>query len=205
MDILNHALIVAEPYLRQYGYAAVVVGLFVEGIGIPAPGLTLLIAASLLAGRGEMDLPAVVLSAMGGALAGYNLGYRIGSFGGHRLLLRTRLINRHHLRRLRQLYRRWGVPVVIIAPFFDGLRQLNGPVAGIIDMPWTRFALANALGCALWIGFWAIAAYTLSEHANTALALVRQFRPWLITAAAALFLGLLVYLFVRDRKGNGNT
>ncbi len=202
MDILNHALIVAEPYLRQYGYAAVVVGLFVEGIGIPAPGLTLLIAASLLAGRGEMDLTAVIVSALCGALAGYNLGYRIGNYGGHRLLLRTRLINRHHLRRLRRLYRRWGVPVVIIAPFFDGLRQLNGPVAGIIDMPWARFALANAIGCTLWIGFWAVAAFTLSEHTSTALALVNQFRPWLIAAAGTLFIGLLIYLFVRDRTNN---
>lgn len=200
MDILNHALIVAEPYLSRYGYAAVVAGLFVEGIGIPAPGLTMLIAASLLAGRGEMNLALVIMSGLGGALAGYNLGYRLGNFGGHRLLLRTRLVNRHHLRRLRRLYRRWGVPVVVVAPFFDGLRQLNGPVAGIIDMPWLHFALANALGCALWIGFWASAAFTLSEHTGAALALVNDFRPWLIAAAVALFLALLIYLLVRDRS-----
>lgn len=200
MEMLNHALLVAGPYLREYGYAAVVAGLFIEGVGIPAPGLTLLIAASLFAGRGQMNLAFVILSGLGGALAGYNLGYRIGSFGGHRLLLRTRLVNRHHLRRLRRLYRRWGIPVVIIAPFFDGLRQLNGPVAGIIDMPWPRFAAANALGCVLWIGFWTVTAYTLSEHTNVALELVQRFRPWLIAIAAALFAGLLLYLFVNNDR-----
>ncbi|APZ44644.1 hypothetical protein BW247_09640 [Acidihalobacter ferrooxydans] len=190
---------VAGPYLQRYGYAAVVFGLFIEGIGIPFPGLTILIAAALLAGRGEMSLPLVFVSAIGGALAGYNLGYRIGNFGGHRLLLRTRLVNRHHLRKLRRLYRRWGMPIVIIAPFFDGLRQLNGPVAGIIDMPWLRFALANAIGCIVWIGFWSIAAYTLSEHSMQALALADRFRPWLIATAIALFIALILYLVTRDR------
>lgn len=202
MDILTHALAVAGPYLREYGYAAVVLGLFVEGIGIPAPGLTLLIAAALLAGRGQMSLAAVLGSAMGGALVGYNLGYRIGNFGGHRLLLRTRLVNRHHLRRLRRLYQRWGMAMVMIAPFFDGLRQLNGPVAGIIDMPWVRFALANALGCALWIGFWGISVFTLSEHAGSTLTLAQQFRPWLLALGGVLCLGLLIYLLTRDRANN---
>ncbi len=199
MDILNHALIVAGPYLHRYGYAAIFVGTLIEGVGIPAPGLTLLVAASLLAGRGEMNIIWVGISAFCGAVTGYNLGYLVGRTGGHRLLLRTRLVNRHHLRRLRNLYRRWGIVIVIVAPFFDGMRQLNGPVAGIIEMRWLRFALAILIGCALWIGFWSMAAYTLSTHASAAYQLVREYRPWLYIAAGCLFVGLIIYLVFRDR------
>ena len=47
---LEHHLAAVQPLLERYGYGAVFLAIFVEGIGIPAPGQTLLIAAALLAG-----------------------------------------------------------------------------------------------------------------------------------------------------------
>ena len=52
---------------------------------------------------------------------------------------------------------------MLVAYFFDVLRQLNGIVAGIAEMPWRRFLFYNALGGALWVGFWGMLAYQLGR------------------------------------------
>lgn len=202
MHFFNHALQVAGPYLHHYGYFAIFLGTFVEGLGIPAPGLTMLVAASILAGRNDMNLTFVIGTAYLGAFLGYNGGYWWGTKGGHRLLLRTGLINRHHLVKVRKLYRRWGPLIIIIAPFFDGLRQLNGPVAGIIEISWFRFASAIFIGCLIWITFWSLTAYFLSEHAAYLYQWVSIFKPWLYLIATLLVLGLAVYLLASRKKGS---
>ena len=81
MDILNHALTVAGPYLHRYGYAAIFVGALIEGVGIPAPGLTLLVAAHEQTGgrcqfvharrssRGSLEVGATRIGYMGQHLA----------------------------------------------------------------------------------------------------------------------------------------
>ena len=52
-----------EPFIREYGAAAVMVILTGESLGLPLPGESLLILASVLAGRGELSLPLLMLSA----------------------------------------------------------------------------------------------------------------------------------------------
>ncbi|AOV17117.1 hypothetical protein BJI67_08650 [Acidihalobacter aeolianus] len=200
MSFLDQSLRFATPYLDSYGYFAIMFAVMLEGIGIPAPGLTLVVAASVLAGRGDMDLSLVFISALAAALAGYNIGYQLGNLGGRRLLLRTRLINRHHLRRMHRLYVRWGAWIVIVAPFVDGLRQLNGPVAGMLGMPRIRFVPANAFGCFVWCAVWCLLPYALSEHLGTLLSILGQLRPYLLLAAVGLLALLAAYLL--NQRGN---
>src|SRR5690242_15863401 len=76
------------PVLNSYGYLAVGGLILVEDFGVPAPGETVLIAAAVYAGAGQLNLVLVALIAFLAAIAGDNIGYAIGRFGGHRLVLR---------------------------------------------------------------------------------------------------------------------
>ena len=66
-----------------------------ESMGVPLPGETALIAAAILAGRGQLDIVAVIALASFAAIVGDNVGYLIGRRGGRRLLLRQPRLRAH--------------------------------------------------------------------------------------------------------------
>ena len=40
-------------------------------------------------------------------------------------------------------YKRWGLWLVLVAPFLDGVRQLNAFIAGMLGMGWWQFTAAK--------------------------------------------------------------
>jgi len=58
---------------------------------------------------------------------------------------------------------RHGKLLIMGARFLDGLRQLNGIVAGMAWMPWRQFLFYSSLGAGFWVGFWGVLAYRLGE------------------------------------------
>lgn len=198
--MLEHFLQVAQPWLTQYGYVALFVVLFLEGIGIPAPGLTFVIAAVLLASRGEMHLVPVVGLALAGALCGCQLAFLIGRSGGRRLLLRTGLLSRDQSNRLQRLFERWGPPLLVVAPFVDGTRQYCSLVAGAAQMHWHRFALFNLTGVVLWIGSWSIATDVFGHHLEPVLRVVSDTGPWFLGGGLAVLLVIVCIRLVRHAR-----
>ena len=76
------------PLLDHWGYLSVGFLLFIEDFGVPAPGETVLIAASVYAGAGRLNIVAVAVVGFVAAVLGDNVGYAIGRFGGRALVLR---------------------------------------------------------------------------------------------------------------------
>ena len=184
MTTVPDILAAADPYLREYGYAAVFVAIFVESFGVPAPGESLLISAAVLAGKGHMDMAAVVPIAWAAAVLGDNVGYAIGRFGGRRLVLRlgSRIgLTLARYERVEAFFARFGVWVVVVARFVVAARQLNGLVAGTASMPWWKFLIANAIGAALWVGVWSFGGHYVGDHATALIDWAR--RHWPLAAA----------------------
>jgi len=141
------------PILNSYGYLAVGGLLFLEDFGVPAPGETVLIAAAVYAGAGQLNIVLVVLIGFLAAVAGDNVGFTIGHFGGRALVLRFGryvLLAEDRLAKAEGFFIRHGGKVVTIARFVEGLRQANGIIAGITGMRWRRFLAFNVLGAAVW-------------------------------------------------------
>lgn len=198
---LAHYLELAEPILHRYGYAAVFGTVVVEGFGIPAPGQTMLMAGSALAARGDLSLTGVLALAFGAAVLGNSLGYLLGRWGG-RLLLARLGVSRQRLQRVERLFNRYGIGVVLIGRFFEGLRQLNGIVAGALEMSWWRFSLFNALGAALWVACWGLGVYFFEQRINAVFAVLHRVEPYLILLTLLAMCSLLVYLW-RGRRAGG--
>ena len=183
-----HALLQqASPFLQHYGLWALFLALFLETFGVPAPGETLLIAASLLASKGDFPLWQVIAVGWVAAVAGDNTAFYVGRLGGRRLLLRLggRLgLTHERLSKVEAFYDRYGAEVVIVARFFEGARQLNGLVAGSSGMAPLRFFVYNIIGAGLWVGFWATAAFYLGDHLHVLMAAFGHY--FLIAAGIAL-------------------
>src|ERR671924_78576 len=76
------------PLLNHYGYLAVGALITLEDFGVPVPGETILIAASVYAGAGQLSIVGVGIVGFVAAVVGDNIGYAIGRFGGRTLVLR---------------------------------------------------------------------------------------------------------------------
>jgi membrane protein DedA with SNARE-associated domain len=183
------------PLLDHWGYLAVGGLVFLEDFGVPVPGETVLIAASVYAGAGRMNIVAVALIAFVAAVLGDNLGYAIGRLGGRALVLRFGkyvFLTEERLARGEAFFTRHGGKIVTVARFIEGLRQANGIIAGLTRMPWLRFLAFNALGAALWVGTWSTVGYVAGNHITTIYDQANRYALYLLAAAAVLILALVV-------------
>jgi membrane protein DedA with SNARE-associated domain len=143
-----------DAWLESYGYLVVFVLVMLESVGLPVPGETALIAASLYAGSThKLDIWWVIAAAIAGAIIGDNIGYSIGRYGGARLLLRHGHRIGLHEDRLKigiWLFRRHGGKVVFWGRFVSILRTWAAFLAGTNRMPWPRFLVFNAAGGIVW-------------------------------------------------------
>lgn len=158
-----------QHYIAAYGSLAVFVVIYLESMGAPLPGETLVIATSALAAHGNINLTAALIAIFCGAVLGDNTGYAIGHYGGSRLLQRFGSyvkLTPERLDRLEQLFKRRGAYIVATARFVVILRQLNGLVAGAVHMPWWRFLAANVVGAALWTAVWGLGPYVVGKAAK---------------------------------------
>ncbi|MCU1479603.1 MAG: hypothetical protein JWQ19_389 [Subtercola sp.] len=176
----------------------------VESIGVPLPGETVLIAATIVSLDGHISPWLVWGSAVVGAVIGDSVGYLIGRRFGVRLLAvgSRRFPNRFSpeiIHRAIGTMNRWGALAVIGGRFVAILRILVGPLAGTLRMPYRRFLAANVTGAILWAG-----AITLivSMLGHAAIELIHQF-TWIallvVLVAVVVFAIVVVY---RSRRAD---
>jgi membrane protein DedA with SNARE-associated domain len=188
-----------EGTLHTYGYFAVAGFIFFEDFGVPLPGETMLIAASLYAGAGHLNIFLVGLIAFIAAIAGDNVGYVIGRWGGRELVERYGkyvFLTGDRLDRAEDFFGRHGGKIVVIARFVEGLRQLNGIIAGVAGMHWLRFVMFNAIGAALWVGVWTSLGYLAGNHVET----IAKYFTFIAVAAAVIFVAFVTWHVLRRRR-----
>jgi membrane protein DedA with SNARE-associated domain len=177
------------PVLDNYGYLAVGGLICVENFGVPAPGETILVAASAYAGTGRLSIVAVGVIAVLAAIAGNCVGYAIGFYGGHALVRRFGkyvLLTGERLERTERFFARHGGAVVVAARFVEGLRQAAGIIAGTAEMPWRSFLVFTTLGAIAWVAVWAPLGYLAGNHIGTIYATGVRYSLYLLIALAVL-------------------
>ena len=195
MGSIDHIFSSMEPFIRDYGALAIFVILTFESIGVPLPGKSLLIFGSALAARGEMSFSGLLISAWIGGVVGDNIGYAIGRKFGRKVILQYGEkigLNNNRLMQVEAVVRKYGPFTVMFARFFNGLRQLNGVVAGTAEMNWWKFLLCNAIGCALWVATWGFGGRYIAEHVPKFDSLSKVLG---LIAAATVVVVLIVLLF----------
>lgn len=154
--------------ISDYGIWMVAIVIGLESMGLPLPGETTLIAASIYAGTTHrLEIGSVIVAGMAGAVVGDNIGYWIGRVAGFRLLSRygQRVgISKARLRLGRYLFSRHGGKVVFFGRFIAVLRAMAALLAGALRMDWRRFLVANVTSSVVWVGSYGLAAYYLGYH-----------------------------------------
>jgi len=193
LDLLRNAVV-------HYGYWAVAATLLLENAGVPVPGETILLLASFLAySQHELRLPWIIVVATLAATLGDNIGFALGHYGGRPLLARYQAVFRIQdatVARGESLFARYGAVTIFFARFIFGMRILAGPMAGVLRMPWRKFAVFNFLGAGLWVTVISCAGYLFGQHWGR---LERDIRRFDIVAGIVVVLAA-AFLWRRSRR-----
>jgi membrane protein DedA with SNARE-associated domain len=201
--LLSHLFANVHDAIAHYGYFAVGIGILLEDFGLPTPGETLLISGAVVASEGALNIWTLLLTAWAAGVVGDNIGYIIGRSGGHRLMLRFGGyvgITADKLRRVEDFFARYGSVVVAFARFVVVLRQFNGIVAGTLAMPWWEFFALNAIGAALWVGFWGGLSYQLGKRIYLLSHHMTALQPYIYAAGGVAVIAIIGYLVWRARR-----
>jgi len=192
------------PVLDNYGYLAVAGLVMVENFGVPAPGETILVAAAVYAGTGRLSIVGVGVIAVLAAIIGNCIGYAIGYFGGHALVLRFGryvFLTKERLEKTERFFARRGGMVVVAGRFIEGLRQAAGIIAGTAEMPWKQFLAFTTLGAVLWVGVWAPIGYLAGDHIGTIYADVTRYSLYVLIAIVVLLAAWIARTVWWRRRG----
>jgi membrane protein DedA with SNARE-associated domain len=189
-----------QSLVHDYGLFILFLLVAMESAGIPLPGETALVAAGVLASRGDMSIVAVIAVAAVAAIVGDNAGYWAGRLGGRKLLQRWGFLERHASKVLpwsERFFDRHGGKTIFLGRFVAVLRVTAAWLAGISKMHWWLFFLWNAAGGIAWALTVGLVAYYAGHAAAAAIS-----RYGLIAGAAIVVLlvvGVFVLRFIRRR------
>ncbi len=158
-----------EPYVDQYGYLVLFVGVMAENAALPVPGETILIIAAFYSSPsyGSLHLGTVIGIATIAAILGDNISFYIGRHYGRPFLGRYGkylLITPRRLSKVEAFFERHGEKTIFFQRWITGVRVIGALVAGSSHMPWSRFLWYNCLGAVAWVTVIAVLGYVFAVN-----------------------------------------
>nr|WP_226971345.1 DedA family protein [Vibrio navarrensis] len=198
MQQLNQLLLAMQPLLEQYGYLALIVSIFLEGIGVPMPGQSLMIAASILSAQQVMSFPAVMLVSWLSCFTGNTLGYLLGyHFEGW--LDKKGYISGNKFRKLQSTIQKYGPACLVVSRFIEGMKQFMPLACGVAKMPLKEFLLGNLLATTIWVTVFGLITHYAFEH----LTQISQFyagHRLIVWFATAVLFAFMLYALLKKRR-----
>ena len=148
--------LLSTVFTGWYGYALLAAIVFSETgllVGFFLPGDSLLFTVGVVAGAGQLNLPAIMGVLLGAALLGNSTGYFLGRQIGMRLFANpnSRIFRREHLEKTHRFYEKHGGKTIIYAQFIPIIRTFAAFVAGVAGMGLHRFLSFNVFGSVGWV------------------------------------------------------
>jgi membrane-associated protein len=191
--------------LSLYGVPALSAVLLVGCIGLPMPASLMLMAAGSFVEQGELKSWQVIGTAIGASIAGDNIGYAIGRWGGHRLIRRLGgwIGGESKLRRAENWTRRWGGTGVFLTRWLlTPLGPLVNLTSGIVEYPWPRFLIFGAAGEALWVVLYVMLGKLFSNRVQALSEVLGDFTWVLVGLCVAIALGWKLMKYLRAPASN---
>jgi membrane-associated protein len=154
--------------IEALGYLGLAAIIFAETgllIGFFLPGDSLLFTAGFLASQGVFNIALLCLICFVAAVVGDATGYAFGNRIGRRLFTRpeSRFFKPKHVQKAEEFFLKHGGKAIILARFLPVVRTFVPIIAGVGTMPYSRFALFNVTGGALWAIGLPVAGYFLGK------------------------------------------
>jgi membrane-associated protein len=186
------------PAYTAAGYAIVAAGVLAERsilIGLFVPGDVILALGGIYAGRGHLDLWAVVAIGTVAAICGESIGYWLGRRFGLSLLRRIPLLRRleGRVENAHDYFKRHGGSTVAIGRYATAAGAFIPFVAGIARMEYRRFLLFDIPAIVVWATGITLFGYFFGEHIAFVDKVLSRFGLIMLALLIALVGGYLLY------------
>lgn len=183
-----------EYFLMNFGYAAVLVGTFLEGE-------TILVLGGFFAHRGYMSLPLVILFAFLGSFIGDQIYFFIGRRKGIQYIEKRPWLE-PRIRKFKKLLDKYNTVIILVFRFLYGLRTVSPFVIGLSRISAVRFFILNAISAIVWAVVVAAAGYYFGRAIEIIIDDVKHYEIEIIIAVVLLFILRSVYLYLKNRRKN---
>jgi membrane protein DedA with SNARE-associated domain len=191
-------------FLLSHGsIALVVLALIVAGLGVPVPEDIMLLAAGVLVHRGEVSYAGALAACAFGVMVGdtfiFLLARRLGPSALERRPLNL-LVTPARRERIEHMFEKYGNVIVFMARHMAGLRAPTFAMAGMHNMPLSKFWLWDGLGLCvsapvvIGIGYW------LAENLDDARAYLHDFEAVILGAICVAAIAFFVWRRLRRSK-----
>lgn len=184
--------------LLQHGYLVVFGVVLLENLGLPVPGIIVLIVGGAFAAAGQFSLGLVVLLAVLAALLGDLAWYGLGRWKGRPVLsflCKLSLNPDTCVGTTERFFLRYGMPTLVFAKFLPGVNTVTPPLLGILRTRLVPFLVYDLAGAAFYTGVAVGLGFVVGvEVVHQAQAAASRMGVWLGWAALAL---LVIYIGCR--------
>ena len=193
-------------FLLRHGYLVLVVWVFLEQAGLPAPASPLLLAAGALSGVPSLDrisFPLSLVLSVSASVLADTLWYQLGRRKGIKVLqwlCRISLEPDSCVRRTEGLFEQQGARSLLVAKFIPGLSAVATPLAGIFHMRFGRFLLYDSLGALLWAGTFLGLGRIFAGQLDFIAARASALGGWLLVILLSVLAAYIVAKFVARQR-----
>ncbi len=184
----------------EFGAGAVFLSVLVTQLGVPVPAAPMLVLAGTMAAMGQASYLNLLLAAVGATLLADSLWFTAGRMRGRRLinsLVRFSLSLDTTVRVARNVFERYGAPILSVSKFVPGLGLISAPLLGTTAMDVRLFLLWDAIGASLWAGAWLVGGAALHDQIGQFIAFVRANGGTIFDVLATAGIVFLLYRWVR--------
>jgi membrane-associated protein len=187
-----------EHLIEAFGTLGLFAIVFAESgllFGFFLPGDSLLFTAGLLASRGTLNFPLIMVGCAVAAIAGDQVGYVIGRRAGPALFRRpeSRFFHKKNVDRAKEYFDKNGPKTIILARFIPIIRTFAPVVAGVGQMDYRKFVTFNVVGGILWGSGVTTAGYVLGES-------IPDIDKWLLPIIGVIVMVSFVPVFLELLK-----
>ena len=174
-----------QSLIENYGYAAILIGTFLEGE-------TILVLAGLAAHQGYLVLTWVILAAFLGSLGGDQLFFYLGRKHSQAVLSR-RPTWKLKAEKIHKWMNRFETPMILSFRFLYGLRTVAPFVIGMSPVSVKKFVVLNAAGALVWAVAVASGGYLFGHALEAIIGKAKSYEIYIMGSVAIV--GLLVWIF----------
>ncbi|MBU1218091.1 DedA family protein [bacterium] len=151
----------------DWGYLGIFLLMAVESSFIPFPSEIVLIPAGYLASSGQMNIFAIMGSALGGSLVGAFINYYLALLLGRKMLKKYGkyfFIKESAVDKMDAYFAKHGHISTFIGRLIPGIRQLISIPAGLARMDLATFSIFTTLGAGIWAFILVMLGYFIGEN-----------------------------------------
>lgn len=184
----------------EWGYLGIFLLMLVESSFIPFPSEIILIPAGYLISQEKMSFILVMISALGGSLAGAFINYYFALIVGRRFLVRFGkwfFIKESTLFKMDIYFTKHGPISTFIGRLLPGVRQLISIPAGLARMDIKLFTIFTTLGAGIWALILVLLGYFIGENQELIDTYLKQI---IITLIIVLTILGILYVYYQKRR-----